>query len=99
MLIWISFVVFILVLVAIDLGVLNRKNHVPSTREALGYTLLWATIGLSFSLVVRYIFDKGIIESDLTGGTAMLKYLTGYLVELSLSRDNVVVIALIFSYL
>jgi tellurite resistance protein TerC len=98
MLIWISFIVFILILIAIDLGVLNKEDHVPRTREALGYTLLWATIGLSFSFVVRYLFDNDIIESELSGGTAMLKYLTGYLVELSLSMDNVFVIALIFSY-
>jgi tellurite resistance protein TerC len=98
MLIWISFIVFILILIAIDLGVLNKKDHVPRTREALGYTLLWATIGLSFSFVVRYLFDNDMIESELSGGNAMLKYLTGYLVELSLSMDNVFVIALIFAY-
>lgn len=98
MLIWIGFIVFILILIAIDLGVLNKKDHVPRTREALGFTLLWATIGLSFSFVIRYLFDNGIIASELSGGNAMIKYITGYLVELSLSMDNVFVIALIFSY-
>lgn len=98
MLLWIIFLAFILLLIGIDLGVLNRKSHVPSTREALGWTALWTTIGLSFSIAVYYLYTRGIVESDLDGKTALINYLTGYLVELSLSMDNVFVIALIFSY-
>lgn len=98
MLLWSIFIVFILFLLALDLGVFNRDNHVPSTREALRWTSLWAAVGLSFSLVVYYLYDHHWGTRDLTGSEAVLKYLSGYLVELSLSMDNVFVMALIFKY-
>jgi tellurite resistance protein TerC len=95
---WIVFIVFILFLLAVDLGILNREIHVPTTREALKWTSLWATLGLSFSLVVYYLYDNHMGERDITAGTAAITYLSGYLVELSLSMDNVFVMALIFKY-
>lgn len=98
MLLWSIFIVFILFLLGLDLGVFNRDNHVPSTREALRWTSLWAVVGLSFSLVVYYLYDHHWGTRDLAGGDAVLKYLSGYLVELSLSMDNVFVMALIFKY-
>lgn len=98
MILWIVFVVFILLLLALDLGVLNREVHVPSTREALTWTGLWATLALAFSGVIYYLYSHHMGDSDLSGTDAMLKYLSGYLVELSLSMDNVFVIALIFAY-
>ena len=98
MLLWSIFILFILALLALDLGVLNKKVHVPTTREALKWTSLWATLGLSFSLVIYYLYSHHWGDRDLTGTEAMLKYLSGYLVELSLSMDNVFVIALIFKY-
>ena len=98
MLLWGIFIIFILLLLALDLGVFNRENHVPSTREALRWTSLWATVGISFGLVVYYLYSHHWGDRDLTGGDAVMKYLTGYLVELSLSMDNVFVMALIFKY-
>ncbi len=98
MLLWSIFIVFILFLLALDLGVFNRDNHVPSTREALRWTSLWAAVGVSFAVVVYYLYENHMGTRDLTGGDAVLKYLSGYLVELSLSMDNVFVMALIFKY-
>lgn len=98
MLLWSIFIVFILLLLALDLGVFNRENHVPTTREALRWTSLWATVGVSFAAVVYYLYSHHWGDRDLAGGEAVVKYLTGYLVELSLSMDNVFVMALIFKY-
>lgn len=95
---WISFFIFVLALLALDLFVLNRKDHVPSTREALGQTALWATIGIGFSGIVYLAYTNQWIESEISPQKAVIQYLTGYLVELSLSMDNVFVIALIFGY-
>ncbi|MEZ4984655.1 MAG: TerC family protein [Saprospiraceae bacterium] len=76
----------------------NKEVHVPTTKEALKWTALWAFVGLSFSLVVYHLYNNHWGERDLTGTDAALKYLSGYLVELSLSMDNVFVMALIFKY-
>ncbi|RME95282.1 MAG: TerC family protein [Bacteroidetes bacterium] len=95
---WIIFIAFILFLLAVDLGVLNRQLHVPTTKEALKWTSLWASLGLSFSLVVYYLYSHHLGERDISAGTAAITYLSGYLVELSLSMDNVFVMALIFKY-
>jgi tellurite resistance protein TerC len=98
MLLWSIFIIFILLLLALDLGVFNRDNHVPSTREALKWTSLWAAVGLSFSVVVYFLYEGYWADHGLSGIDASIKYLSGYLVELSLSMDNVFVIALIFKY-
>lgn len=98
MLLWSIFILFILLLLALDLGVFNRENHVPSTREALRWTSLWATVGISFAAVVYYLYSHHWGDRDLAAGDAVIKYLSGYLVELSLSMDNVFVMALIFKY-
>ena len=97
-LIWPGFIVFVAILLFLDLFVLNKEDHVPSTREALKWTALWTTIGLAFSGFVYLAYGNGWVESPLTANQAVVNYLTGYLVELSLSMDNVFVIALIFAY-
>ncbi|MCP9236390.1 TerC family protein [Lewinella sp. JB7] len=97
-LLWIGFSVFVLLLLFLDLFVLNKHDHVPRTREALGQTALWMSIGLGFSGFVYLAYDNGWVDSPLPAHTAMINYLTGYLVELSLSMDNVFVIAVIFGY-
>jgi tellurite resistance protein TerC len=97
-LLWIGFFVFVTLLLFLDLFVLNKEDHVPRTREALKWTAMWTAIGLSFSGVIWIVYSKGWVESELTPDKAVLNYITGYLVELSLSMDNVFVIALLFSY-
>jgi len=107
MLIWIAFITMILVFLALDLGVFHRKSHVIGMREALGWSAVWIAMGIAFSGVIYMAYAQGwqglggvpdpIDGSILDGPAAMVKYLTGYVVEKSLSIDNVFVIAMIFS--
>ena len=105
-LLWIGFISFVLLLLALDLGVFHRHAHVVTVKEALVWSAVWATLGLSFSVFVYFGYENhwlglgssidaadGLINN---GTTAMVKYLTGYVVEKSLSIDNIFVIAMIF---
>jgi tellurite resistance protein TerC len=87
-LVWLGSCAFILLLLALDLGVLRRKAHVIEFREALFGTLLWIGVSLLFNLFVYLRF----------GSHSALDFFTGYLVEYSLSVDNLFVFMLIFSY-
>lgn len=100
MFIWIGFIVLVCFLLALDLGVFNRNPHAITTREALGWTTVWVSLSLLFSVFVYYAYGYGWIANPeaLTAKGAVLKYLTGYLVEQSLSMDNIFVIAMIFTY-
>ena len=99
MLIWIAFIALILVFLALDLGVFHKDEHVIKTKEAAIWTAIWVTVAMSFSGVIYWLFDGNHIANptDLTPSKAVIKYITGYLIELSLSVDNVFVIAVIFS--
>lgn len=85
---WTGFVAAVVVLLALDLGIFHRRPHEVKFREALAWTSFWVLLALSFGawMYVGRSRDDG------------LEFLTGYLIELSLSMDNVFVIALIFSY-
>ena len=85
---WIGFTAFILVMLALDLGVFHRRSHSVGWREALGWTAAWTTLAL--------LFGAGMWR--LAGSAKALEFFTGYLLELSLSADNVFVIALLFTY-
>ena len=87
---WIAFLVGIVVMLLVDLLVLHKEAHEISMREAAITSAIWVTIGLSFSLVLWATLDNG--------GTAATQYLTGYVIEKSLSVDNVFVWAVIFGY-
>ena len=101
---WIGFVVVVLGLLSLDLGVLNRKAHIVSTGEALMWTAMYVGLALAFSLAVYGLYEYhwlgiGLEGAHVRGGKeAALLYLTGYIIEESLSLDNMFVIALIFSY-
>jgi tellurite resistance protein TerC len=99
MIVWGIFIAFIILFLALDLGVFNRNPHVIKTKEAAIWTAIWVTVALSFSGVIYWLFSDGLIENPtgLSPNAAVLKYITGYLIELSLSIDNVFVIAVIFS--
>jgi len=99
MIVWGIFIAFIILFLALDLGVFNRNPHVIKTKEAAIWTAIWVTVALSFSGIIYWLFSDGLIENPtgLSPNTAVLKYITGYLIELSLSIDNVFVIAVIFS--
>ena len=99
MIIWGAFIFLICIFLALDLGIFNKKDHEIKSKEAGIWTSVWFTVAMSFSGVIYCLFSEGIIDNptDLTPGDAVLKYITGYLIELSLSIDNVFVIAVIFS--
>lgn len=98
---WIAFLALIIALLALDLGVLNRRAHTPSTREALGWSALWISVGLAFSGAVYLLYEHKLMGSfsgtvSYTGWEAALTYLTGFVLEESLSIDNLFVMVLIF---
>lgn len=99
MLIWAGFIFIIIIFLALDLGVFNKRDHVIKTREASMWTTLWVSVALLFSFVVNWLFTENLVDNPmgLTPTAATIKYITGYLIELSLSVDNVFVIAVIFS--
>ena len=99
MIIWGAFIVLIIIFLSIDLGIFNRTPHVPSTRESITWTSVWVGMAMLFGLAIYWIYDQGMIENpdNLTPQRAALKYITGYLIELSLSVDNIFVIAVIFN--
>jgi tellurite resistance protein TerC len=94
-------------MLALDLGVFNREAHTVTVREAIGWSTVWITMGLSFAVFLYFAYDGKWFGLGLTpdsvdgivndGTTAVEKYLTGYVVEKSLSVDNIFVISVIFS--
>lgn len=117
------FLVFIFLMLALDLGVFNRKSHVLSFREALAWTIVWVGLSVAFYFLIRFFghelhglynkaeiqqnidrFRHPIIIDNLTYHDALalynrnlsLEYITGYLIEYSLSVDNIFVIIMIF---
>lgn len=97
--VWILFIVFVIGCLAIDLWVLNKEDHKISTAEAGKWVVLWVSLALAFSGMIYWLFSADLVANpdQLTAQNAFLDYLTGYLVELSLSMDNLFVIAVIFS--
>ncbi len=104
MIIWFAFVTLILLLLALDLGVFNRKAHAIHTKEALGWTAVWVTLALVFNGFIYLLYENagwGLdlgITFELDGRQAALEFFAAYLVEESLSLDNIFVIAMIFRY-
>jgi TerC family integral membrane protein len=86
---WGGFLAVVAALLALDLGVLNRKDHVIRPREALGWSALWIGLGLAFGGFVWARYGAG----------SGLEYLTGYVIEKSLSVDNIFVFVVIFGSL
>lgn len=99
MVVWILFLSAIVLFLALDLGVLNKTPHIISTKEASKWTAIWVTMSFAFAGVIYWLYHSGLVANpdNLTAGRAMVKYITGYLIELSLSIDNIFVIAIIFS--
>jgi tellurite resistance protein TerC len=96
--IWTVFIAFIVSLLLIDLVVLNKKNTVISNKAAARQTTFWVTLALLFSVPIFFIYSHKLVgnPTNLTPINAITKYISGYLIELSLSVDNLFVIALIF---
>jgi tellurite resistance protein TerC len=85
---WVAFAVMVAILLTLDLTVFHKKAHEPSLRESALWTCFWSALALSFNVFVwKWL-----------GGNAAMDFLQGYLVEWSLSMDNVFVFAVIFGY-
>ena len=86
--VWVVFNIFVLAMLALDLGVFHRKAHVVKTREALVWSAVWIALALAFNVVIYFW----------RGPEVALEFLTGYLIEKSLSVDNIFVFLMLFSY-
>ena len=85
---WVGFIAFVLAMLSLDLGVFNRTPHVVGAREALAWTTVWVGLAMVFAGGLALFADP----------QAALTFLTGYVIEESLSVDNIFVIVLIFQY-
>src|SRR5687767_10376298 len=85
---WIGFNIFVLAMLALDLGVFHRKSHTVKLKEALAWSGVWIALALIFNVWLY----------AMRGPETATQFLTGYLIEKSLSVDNLFVIALIFAY-
>src|SRR5687768_12273898 len=86
--VWVFFFSVVLIALFIDIGIVNRKAHAPSRKETIGWSVVWVSLALAFNVFVFWQF--GIEKAKL--------FFTGYLIELSLSVDNLFVFLLIFSF-
>jgi tellurite resistance protein TerC len=96
---WFILVGYVLLLLFIDFFVLHKKGSTPTTRKALSETIFFVANALVIAGVVYYCYSHNLVDNinSLTPTQAVVKYLTGYLIELSLSVDNLFVIAMIFT--
>jgi tellurite resistance protein TerC len=85
---WVAFNAFVLCMLALDLGVFHRNAHVVSLREAGAWSAVWVALALAFNAGIYVVW----------GAQPALEFLTGYLIEKSLSVDNIFVFVMLFSY-
>jgi tellurite resistance protein TerC len=108
--VWLSFLIIVLAILAVDLGLLHGKAHEPSLKESTILAGACMTLGISFSAIVWWLYYNGVatsLDNDIANAasdsarawTAWELYLTGWVVEQTLAFDNVFVMAMIFSYL
>ena len=102
--VWIVFLAFVLTMVLLDLGVFHRKAHAVRIQEALAWTFFWVFLALMFNVLVFFLYRGdlaawvGVPTQQLSAQAAAEQFLAGYVLEKSLSVDNIFVIALIFAY-
>lgn len=103
-LIWISFLTLMVVLIAIDLGLIQRHTETMTFKAAMHRSAVWFVLALCFNVYIYFLYNNNWLGwgvssiLDLNGKEAATLFLTGYLIELSLSVDNVFVFAIIFEY-
>ena len=95
---WAGFNLFVLVMLALDLGVFQRKHHVVRFREAIGWTLVWMSLAALFALLLFHFGQQMAGDTKLSNGELSLQFVTGYVIELSLSIDNLFVFLLLFRF-
>ncbi|MEW6062589.1 MAG: hypothetical protein AB1600_11680, partial [Bacteroidota bacterium] len=97
-LMWILFNAFVLAMLALDLGVFHKKAHEVKMKEALGWSAVWIILALMFNVLIYYYWDWMSPGSEYTNTEAALAFLTGYVIEKSLSVDNIFVFLMVFTY-
>lgn len=95
---WIGFNLFVLMMLALDLGVFHRKAHVISIREATTWSVVWIALAMVFNLGLYFFWNQVSPTSEYTNSEASLAFFTGYLIEKSLSIDNIFVFVLLFTF-
>jgi tellurite resistance protein TerC len=94
---WASFFAIVLIALFVDIGIVNRHSHVPSRKETISWSIVWISLAVLFNVFIYWMV--GSHHQDWTlAATKTKEYFTGYLIELSLSVDNLFVFLLIFSY-
>ncbi|MES2589181.1 MAG: TerC family protein [Bacteroidota bacterium] len=99
--VWVIFIAIIFGLLALDLGVFHKADKKVSIKESIAWTIVWVALALSFGGVIYWLYDNqvlGINPLKIDASKAMFEYFTGYIIEESLSMDNIFVIAMIFSF-
>lgn len=99
--VWAIFIALILGLLALDLGVFHKTPQKITYKEAFIWTTVWVGLAFLFGGFVYYAYDTNWLNvntRNLTGTEAMISFYTGFLIEKSLSLDNIFVIAMVFSY-
>jgi len=95
--VWTLFFAVVLTALFVDIGIVNRKSHAPSRKETITWSIVWVSLALAFNVFLY--FQVGNHTGDWSIAIAQAKlFLTGYLIELSLSVDNLFVILLIFTF-
>lgn len=97
-LMWILFNVFVLAMLALDLGVFHKKAHEVKMKEALTWSAVWISLAMVFNVLIYYFWDWMAPGSEYSNKDASLAFLTGYVIEKSLSVDNVFVFLMVFTY-
>jgi tellurite resistance protein TerC len=103
---WLGFTLLVMGMLALDLGVFHRTHHVVGTKEALAWTAVWIGMAVAFSVFIYFAYENhwaglgnrvdDAVGTTTDGKSAALKYLSGYVLEKSLSVDNIFVISVIF---
>lgn len=95
---WIGFLLFVFAMLAIDLGVFHRKAHAVSMREAASWSVVWIGLALLFNLGIYFFWRQMVPESAYSNSEASIVFLTAYIIEKSLSVDNIFVFVMLFTY-
>ena len=95
---WLVFNLFVLAMLALDLGVFHRKNHVIGFREAIAWTSLWIGLAAAFAVLIYFFGHRLVPHPTRPNSQLTLEFVTGYIIEQSLSVDNLFVFLLIFRY-
>lgn len=94
---WIIFFSIVLVALAVDIGIVNRKSHAPTRKETFVWSAVWVSLALSFNGFVYWMVNNH-FDNHALALTKTKEFFTGYLIELSLSVDNLFVFLLIFNF-